>query len=680
MISGTCKREDVPKHTELLRLAIEAFRTTHTISPRHRLYCVATDGDSKRRRALMAITHISPLLPSSPIHVLLSPLRLFNTVCGYDDVTADFDYKHIGKRCRNTLTRQKGLQINNVSINSTIIRRHLVDAGMNPLTAEILLSPNDKQDVTLMYRLLFSISRLPDADQTASPSTRATRKTLQLLGAVYRLFLDPYTDTSLSLHEQLAKLSGAAHLFLALYALDKGRFAPSQLYFDLIQTVKNAYFCVAKTKVDNPTGEFWLILLGTDGLEKVFSKVRTMIGSDANADQLQLANRVDAAVQCVKILEQHPEWGGESRRLKVQVPKADRLDPGASNTIDHINPKSWRGDVAVASVVLQTAWQQGRQIAESSLERLGLTPPFDDMDAEGGFDVLCPFGSGQVVLLGGMLADGEREEDDEEQDTSVTSDEEPVPEVASLDTDLPDLLDLEDIASAETSRSKTPSTASSHASAFVIVDGRSDPLHKGTILRLFSSPFTISDSKDRLKRVRGLAQFNERTRQSLADLDDLDSPQDVITVEDPAVILVRCNNLVFAALIHITGIRLGTQDVISLPTSHLHEPTVRFRGRIMILVPRDSSHQPDGPDWEWNGAFSATSDFTDIDSSLIECYSPALLPAITPSLDNKETFTVRTAEFRAVAALLFERSHDILHRLPTVALTDTFPYRLSDGA
>lgn len=351
LISGTCKREDVAKHTELFRLVINSFKNSSAIPHNHRLYCVASDGDSKRRCTLVAITHVERLRPSLPIYGLLSPLRLFNTFCGPDELTADFDYKHISKRCRNTLIRQKGLQINNVSISSAIIKHHLLEAGMNPLTADALLSPNDKQDVTLMYRLLHSLSRLPDPAQDASPTSRLTRHTLQLLGTVYRLYLDPYTVISLSLQEQLTKLSAAAHLFLALYALDKGRFAPSQLYFDLIQSVKNTYFCVAKAKVDNPNGQFWIILLGTDGLEKVFSKVRTMIGSDTNADQLQLSNRIDAAVQCVKILEQHPEWGGESRRLKVHVPKEDRLDPGALNSIDHVNPASWLGDVSVCHVV-----------------------------------------------------------------------------------------------------------------------------------------------------------------------------------------------------------------------------------------------------------------------------------------------------------------------------------------
>jgi hypothetical protein len=76
--------------------------------------------------------------------------------------------------------------------------------------------------------------------------------------------------------------------------------------------IKNVYFCIVKTQVDDLTGSFWIILLGSDGLEKVFGKVRSMVRNDTNADQLQLTNRIDGAVQCVKILEIHPEWGGQS--------------------------------------------------------------------------------------------------------------------------------------------------------------------------------------------------------------------------------------------------------------------------------------------------------------------------------------------------------------------------------
>ena len=77
---------------------------------------------------------------------------------------------------------------------------------------------------------------------------------------------------------------------------------PSQLYFDLMTMIKNAYFCVAKTQIDNPDGSFWIILLSSDPLEVHFGKIHTIQGNDSNVDQLQLANWTDSAVICTRIL------------------------------------------------------------------------------------------------------------------------------------------------------------------------------------------------------------------------------------------------------------------------------------------------------------------------------------------------------------------------------------------
>ena len=240
---------------------------------------------------------------------------------------------------------------------------------MSEKTADTLLAPNDKQDVVLMIKLPHGISLLPPPNQDDSPLVKGTRRILRLLGCVYWNLLQAYLDINLSLNEQLVHLSAAAHLVLAIYHSDKGEFIPVQT-FDLMSMVKNIYFCVAKTKLDNPTGKFFLILLGTDGLEKVFGKVRSMIGNDTNADQLQLTNRIDGSVKCVNILEEHPEWGGQARRLSIKPLPNDATE--ISSKWDHINPRSWKGDVHVANVALDGCWSSGRRSAEKSLKEAEL--------------------------------------------------------------------------------------------------------------------------------------------------------------------------------------------------------------------------------------------------------------------------------------------------------------------
>ena len=160
----------------------------------------------------------------------------------------------------------------------------------------------------LMYDLLSSIATLLPPLDTDSPSKQQSRNILCLLGKLYAHLLEVYTNISMSLHQQLVHPPSAAHLILAFYAKEMGGPMPSQLYFDLMTMVKNAYFCVAKTQIDSPDGSFWIILLGSDPLEALFGKVRTIQGNNSNVDQLQLANQTDSAIICTKIFAENPEW------------------------------------------------------------------------------------------------------------------------------------------------------------------------------------------------------------------------------------------------------------------------------------------------------------------------------------------------------------------------------------
>ena len=206
--------------------------------------------------------------------------------------TSDFNWKHVLKFFRNTLLHQKGISINGTLPSISTIKFHLVARGMSISTANVLLTPNDKQDVVLMIKLLNAISNLTPASDTDTPLIKSTHQALILLSQVYNHLLNVYMNIQLSLHEQLVHLNAAAHLILAMYHNDKGDLIPVQTFFDVMSMIKNVYFCVAKTQVDDPTGSFWIILLGTDGLEKVFGKVRTMVGNNSNANLCTTAHQL----------------------------------------------------------------------------------------------------------------------------------------------------------------------------------------------------------------------------------------------------------------------------------------------------------------------------------------------------------------------------------------------------
>ncbi|KAF8147135.1 hypothetical protein K438DRAFT_1626551, partial [Mycena galopus ATCC 62051] len=112
-----------------------------------------------------------------------------------------------------------------------------------------------------------------------------------------------------------------------------------------------------KAKIDVPDSEFFLILLGTDRLEKLFGLIRTAVGTDSNFDILQLAGRASNLTEVYIILGLKSHWDRGPRRLKLPAVIKERGD--VSNQADHISPASWIGDLHVADVVLQTCWIAG---------------------------------------------------------------------------------------------------------------------------------------------------------------------------------------------------------------------------------------------------------------------------------------------------------------------------------
>jgi hypothetical protein len=120
----------------------------------------------------------------------------------------------------------------------------------------------------------------------------------------------PYVCIDQNLNKQLIHLSAAAHLAFLLYRhnLASTRFMPRQSYLNIVLMIKNIFFCVAKTKIDNPGADFYLVLLGTDQLETFFSLICTAVGTDANVDMLQLGSHASGLTEVIAILAEHPEW------------------------------------------------------------------------------------------------------------------------------------------------------------------------------------------------------------------------------------------------------------------------------------------------------------------------------------------------------------------------------------
>ena len=112
-----------------------------------------------------------------------------------------------------------------------------------------------------------------------------------------------------------------AHLAFQLYCNNSAgtHFMPIQSCLNIILMIKNTFFCVAKAKVNNPIGHFYLISLGTDCLETFFGLVCTVIGTDANVDTLQLERHASCLTEVITNLAEHPVWDYGTCRLALPI-------------------------------------------------------------------------------------------------------------------------------------------------------------------------------------------------------------------------------------------------------------------------------------------------------------------------------------------------------------------------
>ncbi|KAJ7868979.1 hypothetical protein B0H14DRAFT_3132518 [Mycena olivaceomarginata] len=115
---------------------------------------------------------------------------------------------------------------------------------------------------------------------------------------------------------------------------------------------------------------------------------------------------------------------------------------------------------------------------------------------------------------------------------------------APADSDAPSLPDLEDAAQ-EAVVNFEP--AAKPREPYLTITGSTAKQHKYSILRIFSSRFSVAESRDRLKRVRGFSRHSETGAVDLNSHDTIPG-EPMALVGDPAAILVRSNGYMWLAL------------------------------------------------------------------------------------------------------------------------------------
>ena len=582
---------------------------------------------------------------------MLRVLPLMNLEVGEDDITADKDYKHIFKRLRNLLLRDKGLDVHGVHIKPAVVRSHFASNNLTSTRTDYLLNPNDRQDVKLAYDMLQEIWSLPNPPTDALPGFRQTRSCFHLLGALFRHILIPYICVDLSLSEQLEHLSAASHLLFGLFSENKAttKLMPTQLDIDIMIMVKNVYFCVAKAKVDDPQGNFWIILLGTDRLEVLFGILRTMVGNDANLDLLQLGLRLTGTTEVSTVLAKYPHWDRAPRRLKLPAISRDGLT--IHEHVDHVNPASWRGNVKVSQVILQTCWKLGRRKVEEDFPFLIHTLR---VATEQSFNLFSP--------LGEDLVKGPRDADDYDDTLEGI---EPDSHLAVAPSPSPD---LEDAIAEELPCGK-------HKPYFEL-GGKE--VYKARYLNHAFSQYKKTGSTDRLKRVASIQRYAVKLTDNHPGILDCDpmSGDDQVQMDLPVASLVRCRGRIFLCVGEVNDIIVDNQHTDHIAVEYLAEQTVVVSYQMLYIVPAKVQDDPNlKNDWRWSGGRGLGS----------HRVPGRLIQPINPSLSTKEP---RNPFYLFESGVLMAIGKTILGKLesgnanlviPEVKESEWFPYREETG-
>ncbi|KAF8803285.1 hypothetical protein BYT27DRAFT_7110348, partial [Phlegmacium glaucopus] len=267
LVSSDCKWESGKEHANLIQTVLDSVNCLKEKTKLH-IVSIASDGETHHGSSFILLTFKQQLLCRTSLLYVLFVVVICYLTNGDDDLTCDKDWKHIFKGFQNLLWQcmspNSSVIINNIQITPDIIQDHLRSTGLSTNHIKSLFNPDDQQDVKMAFDMLKDIWSLPQISSNTNLGIRAAREVLWILRKFLYHLVFPYLCVDISLSEQIEHLSTSAHLGLGLYKSAEKNFIPTHLFINLMIIIKNVIFWVAKSKVDNPNGEFWLVLLGTD--------------------------------------------------------------------------------------------------------------------------------------------------------------------------------------------------------------------------------------------------------------------------------------------------------------------------------------------------------------------------------------------------------------------------------
>ncbi|KAF8962221.1 hypothetical protein BDZ97DRAFT_1759454 [Flammula alnicola] len=462
------------------------------------------------------------------------------------------------------------------------------------------LATDDKQNVPKAVNLIQSLMDLRGLNISGTQSEREHIRSILFISDVLSHFLLPFIKVKMSLSEQLRHLSAYSHLITALYWRHGLEFMTSALLADSQAIMKNIIFTTARLQLMDPNMSYYILFEGTDHLENVFSHVRTQDHA-RNFDIQQLSYKLSIATEIDAIFQRHPDLNrGHLRRNLV-------------NTlgVDHINPKSWLGNVRVRDVNIQLEYLAGRAEANKLLlkhfhSNISATVNFNARFSEKGGDHLRP--NGEYIGSRGANSQDDSEEEDSVviEPLSGNTDSDPRDEDENNFEDAHTTINTDDFNGLDIQDKDLLNPPAHKSNAhYLIVDNK-----KQYILTLVSSLLGADRERKALittwpLRAQGitLEQALQKNQLLNSSGDDLDVAESKIKAGDLGVILAHVGDQICLVVIEALNFRQGTLktnlavvDVKSLDANGAKATTVAFQVLRLVAQNEDSL---DKLTWWW---------------------------------------------------------------------------------
>lgn len=386
---------------------------------------------------------------------------------------------------------------------------------------------------------------------------------------------------------------------------------------------------------DWPGQKLFLFQLGDNGLEEVFSSVRTLT-HQRNVDIVELGHKLSIIGQLHDIYSRHPDWYKQSKHLS---PNDDRDRPRA--VLDQ------EGRVVDATFDLLSCWNDGRIAAAEAIASSGLFPGnnpaalwFTQLDTramsdkDGMTSLLRP--EGQPVGVVALSDEG---------DALPTQ---PAEMRATEDGLLPNTTDPFIPTSWDEARSDLDDTQEHCWVKFE--EGSDERIHKSTLVRqLFSRQ---QGSTDRVRRVMGSSKWGRWQRERMSG--SAPSDDGALCIGDPVAVLVKAAGTTAAlAIIEVTKLTCGAAaPVFTLPPAQASDTKATICGKVLCLQQqvRDGEEGPSNDDtgtsaWQWDGTYAGA---VTVQGDIALVVDPVMQPPHSPQCSFDVTIHFEHSDLAAL--------------------------------